>query len=347
MATQDIANLGNILRKRFAQSITDAVTLRGPGNYQDGALSLFKPTSLMELLRREGRISVGGNLDAGDLTWPVRSAGGDASSYAAEDVIPNATNDTYAQASLSWARTRISMEFDRLARETARGERVVGDADAIIVSFENKVKALFSDIEDQLAGNGAGNDMAGFRSFLSDSNTYAGINQGANPYWQATEVDASGATLTRTMLDEVLRDMDTVGATPTHILMGMTQAQKYSALFTSGIQYPGGANGQSNVLPAYQGIPVVIINTLNDAARGNNEIWFVDINDLQLEFVNFMGAPSVGIDQASQERFGMPIGIDHEYTGKDKDLLVLKAYHRFCAKSPKKHGVLIDLSISF
>lgn len=347
MATQNIGNLANILRKRYAQMITDAVTTRGPGNYESNPVSLFQPTSFLDLLRREGRISVGGHLDAGDKVWPVRSAGGAAASYAAEDVIPSATNDTYAQATLSWARTRISMEFDRLAREAARGDRVVGDVDAIMVSFENKVKALFSDIEDQLAGNGAGNDMDGFRSFLSDSNTYAGINQSTNAYWQAAEVDGGAGALTRAMMNEVLRDMDNVGSSPTHILMGMTQAQKYSELFTSGIQYPGGVNGNSHVLPAYQGIPVVIVNTMNAAGRGNDEIFFIDINDLYLEFVNFQGEPSVGIDQAAQERFGMPIGIDHEYTGKDKDLLVLKSYHRFCAKNPKKHGALINLSTSF
>lgn len=347
MATENLTSLANVFRKMYAQRITDAVTLRGPGNYESNPLSLFKPTTFLGFLRENGKINVGGFLDADTKTWPVRSAGGSASSYTAEEAIPNATNDTYAQAELGWARTRISMEFDRLARETARGARVVGSEDAVMISFENKVKALFSDIEDQIAGNGAGNDMEGFRSFLSDSNTYAGISQSANTYWQATEIDAGSAALTRDMLNNVIVSMDALGSHPTHILMGSAMARHYSELFTSGIQYPGGANGQSHVLPAWQGIPVVVINSMNAAARGNDEIFFVDVDDLELEFVNFLGEPAAGIEQQSQSRYGMPIGIDHEPTGKDKDLLVLKAYHRFAAMNPKRHGVLINVDISF
>jgi len=347
MATETLTSLANILRKRYARMVTDAVTLRGPGNYEADPLGLFRPSTLLDFLRANGRISVGGALDAGDKIWPVRSAGGSASSYTAEEAIPNATNDTYAQAELSWKRNRITMEFDNLALEVARGEKVVGDVDAVMRSFENKVKALLSAIEDQIAANGAGNDLEGFRSFLSDSATYAGIDQSANAYWQAAEVDGGAADVTRAMMNEVLRDMDTVGSHPTHILMGMTQAQKYAELFTSGITYPGGANGQSHVLPAYQGIPVVVINTMNASGRGNDEIWFVDVNDLFLEFVNFTGAPQAGIDASSTQAYGMPIGIDHEPTGKDKRLLVLKNYGRFGAMNPKKHGVLINLSTSF
>lgn len=347
MATENLSSLANILRKRYARIITDAVTQRGPGNYQADPLGLFRPSTIMDFLRANGRISIGQNLDAGSKVWPVRSAAGAAASYTAEEAIPSATNDTYAQAELDWARNRISMEFDNLALEVSRGERVVGDVDAIMVSFENKVKALLSAVEDQLAGSGAGTDLEGFRSFLSDSNTYAGIDQSANAYWQATEVDGGAVNVTRAKMNEVIRDMDTKGSHPTHILMGMTQAQKYSELFTSGIQYPGGQDGNSHVLPAYQGIPVVVINTMNSGTRGNDEMWFVDVNDLFLEFVNFTGAPQANIDAASQERFGMPIGIDPEPTGKDKRLLVLKNYGRFGATNPKKHGVLRNLQTTF
>ena len=189
--------------------------------------------------------------------------------------------------------------------------------------------------------------MEGFRSFLSDSNTYAGIAQGANAYWQATEVDMGAADVTRAKLNEVIRDMDIQGSRPTHILMGMTQAQKYAELFTTGIQYPGGANGQSHVLPSWQGIPIVVINTMNASGRGFDEIFFINVNDLYLEFVPFRGAPAQGVDAASQNIMGTPIGIDPEPTGKDKRQLVMKAYHRFYAKNPKKHGVLIDCKTSF
>jgi hypothetical protein len=347
MATYNLSAYSNILRKRYDRMITDAVTLRGPGNFEADQLGLFQPQTFMEFLRANGRISIGGSLDAGNKQWPVRSAGGSASSYSAEDPIPSSVTDTYAQASIAWARTRNTMEIDNLALEVSRGERVVGDIDAFLVSYENKVKELFSSLEDQLAGNGTGNDMDGFRSFLSDSNTYAGIDQGANAYWQATEVDGGAVDVTRAKLNEVIRDMDVKGSRPTQILMGMTQAQKYAELFTSGIQYPGGAQGQSHVLPSWQGIPVVVINTMNASGRGWDEIFFVNVNDLSLEFVPFRGAPAEGIDASSQTYFGAPVGIDHEPTGKDKRQLVVKAYHRFYAHNPKKHGVLMNLQTSF
>ena len=347
MSTYNLADYANILRKRYDRIITDATTLRGPGNYQADQLGLFQPMSFMEFLRQNGRISIGGALDAGAKIWPVRSAGGSASSYTAEEAIPAATTDTYAQAEMAWSRTRNVLEIDNLALEVSRGERVVGDVDAFLVSYENKLKELFSNLEDQLAGNGAGNDMDGFRSFLSDSNTFAGINQATNAYWQATEVNMGGANVTRPKLNEVIRNMDIKGCRPTHILIGMTQAHKYSELFTSGIEYPGGANGQSHVLPSWQGIPIVVINTMNAAGRGWDEFFFVNVNDLHLEFVPFRGAPAQGVDANAQSYFGTPVGIDHEPTGKDKRQLVMKCYHRFYAKNPKKHGVLINCETAF
>ncbi len=124
-------------------------------------------------------------------------------------------------------------------------------------------------------------------------------------------------------------------------------AHKYSELFTSGIQYPGGANGQSHVLPAWQGIPIVVINTMNASGRGWDEIYFVNVNDLFLEFVPFRGAPAQGVDASSQMHYGAPVGIDHEPTGKDKRQLVMKTYGRFYAKNPRLHGVGINFDTSF
>ncbi|RMD62634.1 hypothetical protein D6833_06630, partial [Candidatus Parcubacteria bacterium] len=233
MAVTDFSSLANILLQQYGAVIRDALTQYGPGN------QLLAARSIMGRLAAKGRTRVGsGNTsDRYAHEWAVHHATASAQSFGASDPYPAATQESYAVASLSWKRIGVSLEFDNLTRLAGRGAQR-GGAHALSGELLAKLKALIHAIETQAASDGTGNsgkDLTGIKAFLSTSNTYAGIDQTTASYWRAKVVDAASASLAKSHLQSLVRQLFDAGAIGpnSEMWMSSTQWYKFSSLYTS------------------------------------------------------------------------------------------------------------------
>tara|TARA_Y100001938_G_scaffold90901_1_gene124642 strand:- start:4867 stop:5922 length:1056 start_codon:yes stop_codon:yes gene_type:complete len=351
MATQTLANLANLLASNYGQLVVDSLVDSSGAHLKGLGTSIMPDLTITGRLRRNGRIFIGGagSGDSGRYAaqWPVLHSVGTAASYSAGDAYPSATAAAYGNAALDWKRNWIAMEFDNLAAAAARGRSVVGGAsiDAITREFEGKLKALFSAIETQLYGSGAGNDITGVKSFMNASATYAGIST-TNGYWQPAVADKGAAAVTLDFMRELLRDMDDNNARPTEIWCSMLQWHKLQGLMDANIQYVDTNQGDLVVRSIlFDGIPVYPIQSMSPAGV-NDEIWFIDTDALELRFLPI--APSAGdvtVQTEASSFEGYPIGIDPVDSGTDSSSAVLKCYAQLVCLNPSKFGALVNLAV--
>ena len=346
MAISGLSGFANILRSNYGDLITSAVITRGVG-----AEKLIAENSLLGFLAREGRVRLGadGANPYGDKAakWPVHSSGGSAASYSESDAFAAATAEVVGTAELDWKRNAVTLEIDELARNAARGNAVVGNGSAYGFEYMAKLKALFKAVDDQMASDGSGNsgkDITGFQAFLSDSNTYAGINQATASYWQAAEINASGASLDEDLIRTALRDMDIKASRPSHLLLGMTQYHKYLSSKQTQVRFVGGANGSSSAtFDDVDGVKIVPISTLNDSARANDEAWLINIDDITMHFLP-QDADDKGAQTEADNFLGYPIGIKELSTTGDSSKFGIKCYSQLVCKRPFAQGVIYGLS---
>jgi len=342
MAFMDQTSLANLLLDKYGALIASSLVQYGAGNW------LVPEQSMMGRLQQAGRVFVGG-ADGNDQyprEWGVHAASPQGASFDANDAFPSATNETYAQAKLAWKRVGIPMESDNLQRVLRNGG-VRGQILPIIQEFQAKAKSLISTVESQLFLDGTGNsgkDITGAKAFLSTSNTYAGIDQGANSWWRAVVDNAGGAALSESLMQGVAATLYQRNAVSQRfeIWMGIKQYQRFTNLFKDRLHFVAGGSTQAPI-PMYSdgGInaPVVLMQNVPDT-----EVWFVNLDEIELRFLGHNTFDDLPNKDQEISREGVPMGIEPLYTGKDVKGFMLKVYSNLVCANPFHQGALINLA---
>lgn len=343
MAIMDQSSLSNLLLDKYGDLIVSGITQYGPSNW------LVPQQSIIGRLQSAGRVFLGG-ADGNDQyvrEWGVHTSAASATSFSNSDPYAAATNEAYAQAKMGWKRLGISMEVDNIQRVMNAGG--VRGIHQVANEFEAKVKALISTAETQLASDGSGNggkDLDGLKAFLSVSNVYAGIDQAASSYWRATVSAAGGAAISDALMQGVVSALyDKGGVKPSfEIWMGITQFQRFSNLHKDKIRYSAG-DVTSAPVPYYAdgGIeaPIRLIQSVP-----NSEVWFVNLEDLELRFLSHTPQDAMGKGDSESMREGIPVGIEALNTGRDTKGFFLKMYGNLACLLPRHQGALTGLATS-
>lgn len=338
------ADLQAIYNKSFGSVVVENLKRDGLSNdlVHDGGLS--------GILRRRSGVESGTD-GAGQpggenaAQFPIHyGSSTTAESYGPNDPIPAASPELFEEFVLPWARYREVVEIDRLTRAGARGGATeLGGIDIWTYEMNQKMKNLFEKIDDDLYLDGStATALDGYFSFLSDSNVYAGIDQAANPYWQALVQDASGGALTR----ERLRDFRAIlkkdrKARPTAIYTSYKQHDKYQALLDNNVRYMTMTMGEAQFqVLTFEGLPIFALPNWPD-----NSWAFIQEDVIKWRYQPQVIGDVPGIileDQTSME--GLPFALHQEPTGRDSDALVISIYTQLVCKDPSVQGVINNLA---
>lgn len=130
---------------------------------------------------------------------PLEYAEGNFQWYSGAETLNTADTDTFTSAKFEWRQAAAPITISRLDELKNMGEaQVIDFVKAKVKSAEKTIRQNMSE-----AWFNAGTDPKaphGFRSFISTSNTFGGISQSANSWWQG-QVDASTTTLGMSALE--------------------------------------------------------------------------------------------------------------------------------------------------
>lgn len=345
MADLNMSVLTNLLRENYGAEIVKAFSQEGP--------SWFVPEqSILGRLRAAGRTFNGGG-DGNNRyarEWGIHSATSSATSFDENDTYPAAQTETYGDASIDWKNVWITSEIvnrDRIAAGTAASRDGIA---AWARDQMAKLKSLFSAIESQLAGDGTGNsnkNLDGFLGFLSASNTYAGIDQSANSYWRAVVQDASSASISKELLQTLVRslyDNEGIGEN-TEMWMNLLQFQRYRQLFDDKIRYaPGQQLGEVGP-PLYDDggfqIPIRIIK-----AVPTSEVWCINLDTVELRSLPQIPEDNIQERDQTADHESFPIGIEPINTDRDTKAVAYKYYGNLVCINPRQNARLHSLATS-
>jgi hypothetical protein len=346
MATLSFSSVPDILLENYGATIAEAITQQGPGNW------LIPDQSYMGRLKAHGRITIGG-ADGNNRyprDWGVHSATATSSSFGAGDSFPASTTESYDDALLDWKREAITMEWDNVTRLAAMGASR-GGTNLISLDFEAKLKALIHGIEAKLFLDGTGNsgkDVDGARAWLSDSATYATIDQSANTFWQAVVSTLSGTpALTRDHMKTVIRSLwnRNVDFGSMEIWMDLRQFHAYQDLFDQDIQYSTSDSTAMGLAAVYNdggiSVPIFILKGVP-----TDEIWFMDMGKQALHFLDHVPEDELGDEDGQVMHEGIPIGLDALDQTTDTKKIVLKAYPQLVCEMPRNFGRITGLAFA-
>jgi hypothetical protein len=352
MTAQTIANIANILRDNYGNTLVKAFTQYGPGNWLGVA-----EQSIIGMLQSKGRVYVGGKdaPQAGSggryaAQWSVHTATAAAQSYDLADNYPAATPEEYGDvAILNYKRYAISLEIDNMARVGAKGANVVGNVDAFAYEFESKLRSLMSKIETDLHADGTGNggkNITGAKAFLSAGNTYAGLDQGAKVFWRSQVLAAGGAAISHALIRQMMRALfDVDGLSGRYLaVMNMTQWHRYLQLHENLMTYRPGDQAGVDIKPfitdGVNQIPVWILPQVP-----TSEIWFLKEENIELRFASHEAGPNdKGVQTQADQMQGLPIGIEPQILQRDVTALVIKAYPQLVYLNPRESGIISGLA---
>ena len=345
MSTLSFSDISSILYENYGAKISEGITQEGPGNW------MVPDQSFIGCLRAKGRVFIGGadGNDRHPREWGIHSSTATATSIDGDDNFPAATQEGYGEASLAWTRYAVTMEFDNLVRLATRKNAARGQMSPITEDFKRKLKALVHDIEQGLATDGTGNsskDITGFLSFLSASNTYAGLAQTGNTYWQAVVEAAGSAVLTRTHLRTMLGTLWDRGVLDdtSELWMPRQQWNRYVDLFADSIRFDNQGGSMEKAVPMYDdGVISAPIKVLPGVP--STEIWCVNLGETELRFLDH--TPEDELNTIKDEEVmheGIPVGFEQIETGKDKKAIALKAYVQLVNCTPRANGIITGLT---
>lgn len=345
MAALNFSDFTDLLRENYGDLIVSTIVQSGPGN------EIVPEQSILGCLRQAGRVVIGG-ADSNDRyarEWAVHYATATATSYGASDNYPNATQESFDDASIDWKRVGVMMSFDELVRAASSRMDTRG-GNFISYDLKSKLRAIVDKISDDLATDGSGNsskDVTGFKAFLSSSNTYAGIDQSANSWWQAV-VDSTGGNLSKSLVEGVIESLDARNALKPglQIWMAYNQWNRWKNLFVDSIRRIENRNTSEGFEMVYEdgnvSIPIKLIRNIP-----NTEVWFPNVNDIEVRFLD--QTPSDELDEMdlSEEMTyeGMPIGFKPVYENRDVTNIFCRAWVNAVCSNPYHQAVLTGLNV--
>ena len=346
MPKLDFSAVPDILLEQYGPAIVDALN---PGQVGLGNWLVPEQTAMGRIMAR-GRMLIGG-ADGNDRyprDWGVHAETAESQSFGPDDPYPLHQNETYDKANLEWKREGISLEVDNLDRLTG-GNALRGGRNLLQQDFEKKLKALIAGIEKKLFLDGTGNsnkDVTGFKAFLSNSNTYATIDQSGATYWQAL-VDSSGGGLSKAKMDAVYEGLfdRNIDENSYEIWMPVNQFHRWQQEFQGQIEYRAASDAtRQGMIPVYADGAVEIPIRLMKGVP-STEVWWMSMDDLELRFVDHTPEDELS-NIRDEEKFheGVPVGIEVVPTGKDSKGLFLKAYPQLVCMNPKNFAIMTGLT---
>ena len=345
MPGTEFSTLTKLFQETYSQVITDSLTRRGIAD----ANNFIEPTSLLALLREKGRVKMAGQ--SGDevegfqkaAQWKHQFASGQSGgSFSEGDAFLAAGDDSYESAELDWASLWEPVEVSGLALDTGQGASLVGNPDIWMRRFENGLRDLFDNVEDQLLTDGTGNsgaDLDGFLAFLKQTGTYAGISQAVNAWWQPFLEDAVAAALDLAKLRAVKYELEARKSRWDMILTSSTQQDKYRDLMDDNVRYTTIQSADiEREVPTYDGRPVIDIQGFPD-----DLMWFVDSRTLTFRVLPPKMDPEISTSEQSNFQ-GMPIRLRYVQPDRDADAVHVIVRGNLICSNPFKSGYIDNLA---
>jgi len=121
------------------------------------------------------------------VNWKVHSSGQTAEVFVEGQVAPEATNQTYVNASISPTYFRVITEWTGHLKDALQGSGAFFDAIA------SEIDMARADLIDLINTTLMGASYTGIQVCVDSTTTYAGITRGSATYWESYEANASGA----------------------------------------------------------------------------------------------------------------------------------------------------------
>jgi len=280
--------------------------------------------------------------------WTLCTEVHDGQWYSGYEVLDVAPTDPFKEAEVDWVdhNIPISISGDELDKNT--GKEAFHDlmAEKMKYAVDSAKKALGYAI---LQGRGSAykepdgiyNRATTTNSAIAEapgSGTYAGITRGTDDtgsglytnWWQNNYDDISGA-LTLKEMQKMISDCEEDGARPSIIVTGHRGIGTYYNQATSSQRVDHDSVSALGFKSfQFAGIPIVADKyCYHDATNSESSYYFIDESDLELRFLN-----------------GKFMKRTPWFTPKDQDAKTMHIRNKFifAVKSPRKHGVMFDVT---
>lgn len=344
MPAMDWSDFSDNVVENYGEMITEVVTQSGPGN------EVVPNRSTFGCLQEQGRVVIGG-ADSNDRyarDWGVHNGTGSAESYGVNDNYSAATQESFDSAQLPWKRVGIALSHDDMVRIASTRSQIRG-GNPVSRDLKHKLKALIHKIETDLLTDGTGNsskDITGFKAPLSESNTYAGISQSANSWWQA-DVEAVGGALSKTVIEEAFERLDTRDALKggTQIWMPRNQWNNWRNLFVDSIErVPDSSTSEGFRMVFNDGADEAEIKLIRGMT--STEIWIINPSDFELRFMDQSVSDELSsLDETETRMYqGVPIGFKPIHENRDVTGVWIRAYCQLVCTNPYHQAVLTGVT---
>ena len=235
--------------------------------------NIFNSNALLKRLKAKEKLQSGGDKVLVPLAYAETSASG---WYQGAETLSTTDNEQITSAEFDWRQLYANISITR--RDELRNN---GDA-AIINFVKSKIQIAEKTIRQKLstALYNTGSDakqIQGLRLLLSASNTYGGIDQSAQSWWQAN-VDSTTTTLTLSAMQSMYGDCGEGTEYPDLITGDQDMFDRYHALLT-----PQQRFGSEDMAKAgfkslmYSNAPVIV-----DASAPSGDMIFLNMEYLDL-----------------------------------------------------------------
>lgn len=166
--------------------------------------------------------------------------------YTGPQVLSVPQSDTIQNSVFAWKQAYGNVTVDGLTQLQA--DSPIKVADYLATQFKQTEMQLADLLGYGVFSNGTNSQaIDGIYEFLSTSNTYGGISQSANPWWQA-QIDDSTTDLSLAALEALWVSVQSGGQVPTVIVGDRLNYSRYWSLNQSFQQFPQQPGGQDTQL---------------------------------------------------------------------------------------------------
>lgn len=213
------------------------------------------------------------------LMWTPMSGGG---WYTGPQTLSVPQSDTIQNSVFAWKQAYGNVTVDGLTQLQADSPLKI--ADYLATQFKQTEMQLADLLGYGVFSNGTNAQaIDGIYEFLSTSNTYGGISQSANTWWQA-QIDSTTTTMTLAKLNSLWVNCQSGGQVPTVIVGDKNNYSRYWNLNLAQQQFPQQPGGQETQL-AQAGFTNQVFNNvpwLEDDHTASNALAFLNENYIEL-----------------------------------------------------------------
>ena len=345
MSSLKISDIPAYFKENVGKEVAKCYTQHGPGNWMN-----TEQTAVGRILRHGG-VSIGGDgeSDSNAFDWMTQPTKKSSTPHGPDENYSAATQLTFGKATLGFKRRHVTSRYDNI---TAGSRVSSGRVSQHIVdkNIEEDLRAVSEGLESDFFGDGtavSGKVLTGALAALSAANTYAGINQNVDTYWQAALLDANGQAASEPLLDVLMLALQARGAidSSSEIWVPSPQYGVLQDAYKDSVRLSRGELVGSPV-PHYDrfGMNVPIRMMIG---MPSDEIWVLKMNEVKMKFFDGQNASLAKYDNnrgAVENWQGMPIHIiPQNPTGQDNVKFVTQAHAQYAIRNPRNTGRLYNL----